>query len=51
MPSVSNNRREIVAHLLASGADVSQRDKFGKTPIDIAAQRELLDLIPILKGK
>ena len=48
------NNREIVALLIADGADVNTKDKNGNTPLDIAAENqntEITDLIRIHGGK
>jgi ankyrin repeat protein len=46
----SSAQTEVIKLLLDRGADVTVRDENGKTPIDIAKERKLIDIVEMLEN-
>jgi len=49
MDAVREDNKSVVILLLAAGADVSLKDKWHKTALDIARNRHLKDIIDLIE--
>ena len=48
--SIVNNNREVIQILIDHGADPNREDEKGATPMTLAHERGLMDIVDILTG-